>query len=242
MVSYLFNVIFYKPLLNGLIFLYGIVPNHSMGLAIIILTVLIRLILWPLNNKAIKSQRVLMELKPKIEETQKKFKNDKEAQAKALMSLYKEHKINPLAGFLPILIQIPIIIALWRVFLNSVKLNQLSLYSFIKAPSSLQPIFLGIIDLTRGNVLLAIVAGLLQYFQTKMLLPASAKATADKPTKASDFSQIMSKQMLYFGPVITVIIFWSLPSALPLYWIVISIMTIFQQYISQKYDGEFRKN
>jgi YidC/Oxa1 family membrane protein insertase len=213
-----------------------------MGFSIIILTILIRLILWPLNNKAIRTQKVLSELKPKIEETQKKFKNNKEAQAKALMALYKEHKINPLAGFLPILIQIPIIIALWRVFLNSIKLDSSSLYYFVKAPDFIQPIFLGAIDLTKGNVLLAMIAGLLQYIQTKMILPAPTSAAAGKSAGAPDFGRIMSKQMLYFGPILSIIIFWSLPAALPLYWIVVTLLTIIQQYFNQYGNGESRKN
>jgi len=239
MISYLFNIILYQPLFNGLIFLYNVVPGHDMGVSIIILTALIRLILWPLTDKSIKNQEVLTKIQPRIEEIKKKFKNNKEEQTKALMKLYSENKINPLAGFLPLLIQIPIIIALWRVFLNSFTLNLNSLYSFIPAPVRVQSVFLGLVDLSHKSVVLAILAGVLQYFQTKMIMPAQTKG---KPAGASDFSQIMSKQMLYFGPILSVIIFWSLPAALALYWIVVTLLTLLQQYFNQNDRGKFSTN
>ncbi|MDO8743294.1 MAG: YidC/Oxa1 family membrane protein insertase [Candidatus Azambacteria bacterium] len=233
MISSLFNEIFYQPLFNGLIFLYNIVPGRDMGVSIIILTALIRLVLWPLTNKSIRNQKVLTKIQPQIEETKKRLKNNKEEQAKALMKIYADNKINPLAGFLPLLIQIPIIIALWQVFLNSVNLDLNSLYSFIPAPDKIQPIFLGLVDLSQRSVVLAILAGGLQYFQTRMIMPATTKSDG-----TSDFGQIMAKQMLYMGPVLSVIIFWSLPAALPLYWVVVTLLTILQQYIHQNDRGE----
>lgn len=238
MISYLFNEVFYKPLFNGLIFLYNIIPNHDMGLSIIVLTIVIRLVLWPLTNKGIRSQKILADLQPKIDEIKSRFKGNKEAQAKALMAVYSENKINPLAGIIPILIQIPIIFALWRVFLNSINSNFNSIYPFVGMPGKIQTVFLGLFDLTKRSVLLAMVAGVLQYFQTKMVMPSAPKL-ADKSSEAPNFSQIMSKQMLYFGPVISVVIFWALPAALPLYWIVVTLMTILQQYLN-KNNGKNR--
>lgn len=238
MISYLFNEIFYKPLFNGLIFLYNIVPNHDMGVSIIILTIFIRLVLWPLTSKGIRSQKALAAIQPKIEELKKKFKDNKEAQAKALMALYSENKINPLAGILPLLIQIPIIFALWRVFLNSADYDFSLLYSFVDAPDAIQTVFLGLFDLTKRSVLLAVIAGALQYFQTKMIMPSFAKATEGKPADTVNFSQIMSKQMLYFGPIISVVIFWTLPAALPLYWIIVTLATMLQQYLTNKDYGK----
>lgn len=241
MISYLFKEIFYEPLFNGLIFLYGVVPNHDMGISIVILTVAIRLILWPLTGKGIRSQKALAALQPRIEEIKKKFKDNKEAQAKALMALYSENKINPLSGILPILVQIPIIIALWQVFLNSTNLDLNSIYWFIQKPEVIQTSFLGLFDLTNRSVLLALVAGALQYFQTKMIMPTFAKparqladgAAEGKLSGGYDFGKIMSKQMLYFGPVISIVIFWRLPAALPLYWIVVTLMTMLQQHLSE---------
>ncbi len=239
MISYLFNTFFYQPLFNGLIFLYNIVPGHDMGISIIILTILIRLVIWPLTNKGIKNQKVLNKIQPQIEEIKKRFKNNKEEQAKALMALYSENKISPFAGLLPIIIQIPIIIALWRVFLNSVNLDLGSLYSFISAPATVQVVFLGVVDLSQRSMVLAVISGALQYFQTKMVMPPKKENAS---SKSSDFGQIMAKQMLYLGPVLSIVIFWSLPAALPLYWIVVSLLTIFQQYLNQNNGREINKN
>ena len=233
MISYLFNEVFYKPLFNGLIFLYNTIPNHDMGVSIIVLTIIIRLILWPFTNKSIRSQKALAALQPKIEEIKKKFKDNKEAQAKALMAVYSENKINPLGGILPILIQIPIIFALWRVFLNSISSDFSSIYPFIQAPAEIQTIFLGLFDLTKRSMLLAVIAGVLQYFQTKMIMPSYTKTPEGRSSGNADFGRIMSKQMLYFGPVISMVIFWTLPAALPLYWIVVTLMTILQQYLNK---------
>ncbi|MEK7578292.1 MAG: YidC/Oxa1 family membrane protein insertase [Patescibacteria group bacterium] len=208
-----------------------------MGVSIIVLTVILRFILWPLTNKGIKNQKILTKIQPQIEEIKKKFKNNKEGQAKALMGLYSENKINPLAGFLPLVIQIPIIIALWRVFLNSLNLDLNSLYSFIAVPTYVQSNFLGLVDLSHKSVVLAILAGVLQYFQTKMIMPPPNKLVG-----ASDFSSIMSKQMLYFGPVLSIIIFWSLPAALPLYWTAATLLTILQQYLNRDDRRELGKN
>ena len=241
MISYLFNAFFYQPLLNGLIFLYNIIPSHDLGVSIIILTVLIRFIIWPLTSKGIKNQKILNTIQPQIEEIKKRFKNNKEEQAKALMALYSENKISPFAGLLPIIIQIPIIIALWRVFLNSVNLDVNSLYSFISPPATIQPVSLGLVDLSQRSVVLAIISGVLQYFQTKMIIP-SYNPSAGAASKSSDFGQLMSKQMLYLGPILSVVIFWSLPAALPLYWIVVSLLTILQQYLNQNNGREISKN
>ena len=199
------------------------------------ITVAIRLALWPFTAKTIKSQKIMEGLKPKIEEINRRFKNDKESRAKGLMGLYKENKINPLGGFLSLIIQIPIIIALWRVFLNIIKtVDKSSFYWFVMAPDQIQFMFLGLFDLSRRNVLLAIVAAALQYFQTKMIMPSSAKATEGGPS--TDFSRIMSRQMLYMGPVLSIIIFFNLPAAIPLYWTVVTLLTILQQYLIQKHD------
>ena len=127
-----FNEILYRPLFNILVLLYNIIPGDDLGIAIIVLTIGIKLVLYPLNQKAIKSQKALQELQPKIKEIQKKYK-DKTQQAEELLKLYKEAKINPFSGFLPLLIQIPILIALYKVFLgiNGNQLNWMD-YMFLK--------------------------------------------------------------------------------------------------------------
>ncbi len=223
----IFDVLLYNPLFNLLVLIYNYLPGHDFGLAIILLTILIRIIIYPVSVKALNSQKALQRLQPQLQEIQKRYKEDKEKQAKETMGLYKREKINPFSGLFLALIQLPILIALYRVFWNGLKPQELSnLYSFVANPMHFNAMFLGLMDLSKPNLIFAVVAGVLQFFQTKMLIPTASKDQA----KSSDISTIMQKQMVYFFPFITVIILLKLPSALGLYWIVSSAFSIFQQY------------
>jgi YidC/Oxa1 family membrane protein insertase len=227
----IFNIALYKPLFNSLVVLYNNIPGHDLGIAIILLTFIIRVILYPLSLKAVKSQTALQKLQPKMKEIQAKFKNDKEKQAKETLELYKQEKINPFSGLLLALIQLPILIALYRVFWTGLNPSELSnLYSFVFNPVKINFIFLHVLDLSKPSMYMAVVAGVLQFFQTKMLLPKEQKVSG----KVSEFSDIMQKQMTYFFPFFTIIILLGLPSALGLYWVASSIFAIAQQYFILK--------
>jgi YidC/Oxa1 family membrane protein insertase len=229
-----FYIILYQPLFNALVLLYNYVPGHDFGIAVIFLTLIIRIILFPVSVKAVKSQRDLQKIQPKIKELQKKFKDDKEKQAKEILGLYKTERINPFSGVLISLIQIPILIALYRVFWEGLNPKELAgLYGFVLNPVHINSIFLHIIDLSKPNLIFAVLAGLVQYFQTKMLMPKT-DSPKTKNSNGPDFSQVMQKQMTYFLPVFTVIILISLPSALGLYWIVSGVFSIAQQYLILK--------
>jgi len=226
-----FYIVLYQPLFNSLVILYNYIPGHDFGIAIIFLTLIIRLILYPTSVKAVKSQRSLQKLQPQMQEIQKKYKNDREKQAKETLALYKKEKINPFSGLLLALIQLPILIALYRVFWEGLNPKELAtLYSFVLNPGQINPLFLHIIDLSKPNLVFAILAGLTQYFQTKMLAP-KMDTSKEKDSKQPDFSRIMQKQMLYFFPIFTVIILLNLPSALGLYWTISGIFSIIQQYL-----------
>jgi YidC/Oxa1 family membrane protein insertase len=223
-----FNLFLYNPLLNILLLLYRYLPGHDFGIAVIVLTILIRIILYPLGNQAIRSQKVLQELQPKLQEIQGKYKNDRENQAKATMELYKKEKINPFSGCLPLIIQLPILIALYRVFWRGLQPGvQTSLYSFVPYAGQINPMFLGIINLSQPSPLLAVFAGITQFIQSKMVSPQVKSSQG----KNSDFSGMMQKQMLYFFPVFTILILWRFPAALAIYWIVTTLFSIFQQYL-----------
>jgi len=232
--STFFYTILYQPLFNLLVFLYNSIPGHDFGIAIILLTIIIRFALYPTSVKAVNSQKALQRLQPQIQEIQKKYKEDKEKQAKETLALYKKEKINPFSGLLLALIQLPILIALYQVFWEGLNPQKLvTLYSFVANPGQISGLFLNIIDLSKPNLLFAILAGITQYFQTKMLLPKSIGKIGGQD-KAGDFAQMMQKQMVYFFPVFTVIILMSLPSALGLYWTVSGIFSIIQQYLILK--------
>lgn len=231
-----FTVIFYQPILSLLVFLYNTVAFQDIGIAIVILTVIIRLALWPLTKKAIKSQKELQTLQPKLEELKKKFPS-REEQAKATMALYKEHKINPLSSCLPILIQLPFLIAVYQVFRDGLSNKLDLLYSFIARPEHINTISLGFLDLSEKNIYLAVLAGLAQFWQGKMMLAKNKKSTPlGSSSKSESMSAIMSKQMTYMMPVLTVFIGATLPGGLTLYWFVITLLTALQQLLIFKKD------
>ena len=205
----LFNLLFSQPLFNGLILLYSYVPGHDLGVAIILLTLIIKIVLYPLAAKGIQSQKALSQLQPKMKEIQEKYKNNKEEQAKAVMALYKTEKVNPFSGFLTLIVQLPILWALFRVFINGFGEDRLSsLYSFVVNPGQIDASFLGLVDLSQRSVFLIILTGVAQFIQSKMIAPKSKKSQVKTP----QFADMMQKQMLYFLPFFTVFILWSMPS------------------------------
>lgn len=215
----------------------ALLPWHDLGLSIILLTAVIKVIFLPLSNKATRSQKALSHLQPKIKEIQEKYKDDKGKQSKEMMELYKKEKINPFSGCLPLLIQLPVLIALFWVFrtfeggLSGEEFQMI--YSFIPQPDSVNTIFLGIVNLIEPSFYLAILAGVFQFFQTKMTLPAK------QTSKKGDFSSMMQNQMKYVFPIFTVVILLRLPSAIGLYWLTTTIFTIIQQFIVfKKKNGE----
>lgn len=229
--AHLFTIIFYQPILNLLVFLYNSVAFHDLGIAIILLTVVIRLVLWPLNKSSIKSQKALNDLQPKIEELKKQHKDDKVALSQATMSMYKENKVNPFSSCLPLLVQLPFLWAVYRVFRDGVS-NKLDLvYSFIAKPESMNLISLGFLNLGKPSIPLAVLAGLAQFWQAKMMM--TKKPVVNTPgSKDESMAAIMNKQMLYFMPALTVFIGISLPGGLTLYWFVLTLLTALQQYVT----------
>ena len=226
----LFDLLLFQPLFNLLVFFYNIVPGHDLGVAIILLTVLIKVVLYPLSHQSIKSQKALQDLQPKMEEIKKQHRDNKEAQARALMELYKREKVNPLSSCLPLLIQLPFLIAVFHVFSRGLSSESLGLlYPFIQNPGQLNSLSLGFFDLTKPNLFLAGLTGLSQFWQSKMLV--NKKQPKIPGAKDEDMMAAMNKQMLYFMPIITVVIGASLPAGLILYWLVTTLLTVLQQHL-----------
>ena len=221
-ITLIYHEVIYRPLLNLLVFFYNIIPGHDIGIVIILVTLVIRLLLAPSFHKSLKSQKAMNDLQPKLNELREKLKHDKEAQAKAMMDLYREHKINPLSSCLPLLVQLPILIALYQVFSKALNNNLSGLYNFVTHPEFLSPKFLGFLDLSKPNIILGVIAGLAQFWQSKLMLPKTPGG--DATTKA------MQMQTTYVLPVISVVIAMKLPAGLPLYWIVTTLFAVGQQY------------
>jgi YidC/Oxa1 family membrane protein insertase len=225
-----FHILLYQPLFNILVLLYQYLPGNDFGIAIIVLTLLIRLVLYPSTAKTIKSQKAMSRIQPKIQEIQKKFKNDQEKQLKEMMALYKEENISPLSGFSPLLIQLPILYALFRLFQQGLRPEEMSvLYSFVPSPGQIDPSFLGFFNLAQASLAVALLAGIFQFFQSKMLMPTQQKIK--KEGQMAQFTEIFQKQATYFLPFLTILILLRLPAALGIYWITSSLFSIGQQYI-----------
>ena len=158
--TFIYQTFFYQPVVNLLVFLYNLVPGHDLGITIILLTIVIKLILWPLSKQSIKSQKALQDIQPKVDEIKKKYAKDREAQGREMMKVYKENKVNPFSSCLPLLIQFPFLIAVYRVFRSGFTADTLNLvYSFIAKPEAINNIAFGFLDLAKPNVFLAFAAG-----------------------------------------------------------------------------------
>ncbi len=227
----IWTTIFFQPLLNILVGLYNLM-GQDIGLAIIGLTIVIKLVLWPLSHKSLIAQKKLQIIQPQINEIKEKYKDNKEELSRALMNVYKDGKISPLSSCLPILIQLPFLIALYQVLMSSfATLNVNLLYPFIANPGQIDVMWLnGLLDLSKPNWPLAIITGVAQFWQAKQMSVVTAPSNVN--VGGSDISKIMSKQMLYLAPALTVFFGFTLPGGLMLYWLALTLLTVLQQFLS----------
>jgi YidC/Oxa1 family membrane protein insertase len=236
MLSNIWNVVLYQPLLNALAFLVSVIPGGDVGIAVIILTILVKVVLFPLSQKSIESQAQMAILTPELNKI-KASGASKEEQARLTFELYKEHKTNPFSGCLLVLIQIPIIFALYYVFLKGINFESGLLYSFIHVPEHSNMIFLGLLDITEKSFILAILAGVSQYLQAHFIPkpPVSAVANNTTPSFSDSFAKSMSMQMKYVFPFIVAFIAYSISGAVALYWITSNLFMVGQQiYVKKK--------
>ena len=245
----IFHGLIYQPLYNILIFLYDFLPGGDFGIAIIVVTLLIKSALIPLSKKQIESQKKMQEIQPELKKIQEKYKDNKEKQTKEVMKFYKENKANPFSGCLPMIIQIVFLIAIYRVIINisnaGLVANADDLYSFVKNPGEINKMFLGIISLTSPSFVIAILAAGAQFWQMKMMIAKNKEKEVNKKIEKKvekndgkpDFSQIMNKQMVVLGPMMTLFIGVKFAAGLAIYWLVSTLFAVFQQmYIFKKED------
>ncbi|TSC80311.1 MAG: preprotein translocase subunit YidC [Parcubacteria group bacterium Gr01-1014_29] len=232
----IFDEIFFRPLLNALVFLTNILPFHDLGFAVIILTILVRLVLFPFTHHSIKAQIKMRVLEPHIAKIRDDHKDNKEEQARRIMMLYKEHGVNPLSGCLMLLVQLPILIALYRVFLVGPADIGAQLYSFIHMPDSLHTTFLGVINLMEVSIVLAVAAALTQFLQMKLAVPISLPSlkNTEKSGGTQDISRIMTTQMVYVMPVLIFFIGLQFSAAVSLYWTTMNLFAIIHEMIVRK--------
>ena len=237
MISTLWHAIVYKPLYNILILFIGVLPGQSVGGAIILLTIIVKLALYPLTGKSIKAQRAMKELEPELKQIREKHKEDKQLQAKKTMELYQERGVTPFSGCLPLFIQIPIIIGLYWVF-RDLKIDEVMFYGFVTKPTTLDMHFL-FFDLAKKSIILAGLSGVTQFIQTHLSLGRQSvtpptPSTDGKPTFQEDFAKSMQVQMRYVLPVMISFIAFNTSAAVALYWTTSNILSIIQELLMKR--------
>lgn len=236
MTSGIFFTIFYRPLYNALVFSIGAVPGANLGLAIILLTLVVRGVLLPFSHKSVVSQAKMRALAPGLEDIKEKYKDDKQEQARKTMELYKEHGINPFSGCIVVLLQLPFLFALYYVFSKGLhSLNADILYSFVHLPVMINMSFLGIV-LSQKSVLLAAIAAIAQYFQIKLSVPPTPpQKEGVAPSFKDDFARSFSGQMKYMLPIIVFGVSYSISAAVALYWATSNLFSICHElYVKRK--------
>ncbi len=236
MIGAAFHTAIYAPLYNGLVYLVDVLPFHDMGLAVIILTIIVRIVLYPLSKRAVQAQLAMKEITPEIEELKKKYADDREEQSKAIFALYKERGIHPFAGLGLVLLQFPVLIGLYWVFSKSglPQVDAAVLYPFVGVPASIHMDFLGIIPLSGHSVVLAITAALTQFGYTRLSMgkPATADPSPVESSLSGDLAKSFDTQARYILPLFIGVISFSIAAAAPLYWTTSNLFMILQEYAS----------
>lgn len=250
MFGYLYNTIIFWPLYNGLIGLISLAPHIiDAGVAVILFTIIVRLILFPISRKAIIAQIKMREIQPQLDEIKTKYKDDKQLQGTKTLEVYKKNGVNPFSSILLLFIQLPIMYALYSVFIRSglPVVNTAILYHFVTIPV-IKIEFLGLFNITKSSIILSLGAAVAQYLQLEFSL-RQMKKTSDKNTfllttplggsmgtarastsSQADMAQNMTKQMKYIFPVIIFVISYRLSGVLSLYWIATNLFTLGQEF------------
>jgi YidC/Oxa1 family membrane protein insertase len=247
----MFNEIVFKPLYNLLVGIMDVIPGVDVGIAVIIFTIIVRLILFPLSKKALLTQVKMKEIEPEMNKIKAQYASDRTTQAAKMMELYKTKGVHPFSGILLLIIQLPILLALISVFYQIIPtIHPDLLYSFVHLPTA-KPTLLGL-DLTHKSLILALVTAVIQFFQLHYSLAARQQKTMAANTIKSggkldtpnQLAQSMNTQMKYMLPVIAFAsVYWLIPAKFPqaaaiiaIYWSVSSLFTLAQElYIKKKH-------
>ena len=223
----MFTTIVIQPLYNAFIYIVNYLPGHELWVAVVILTILLKIILVPLFKKQVRDQVVMQHLSPKLKELQEKYKNQREVLAKETMSLYGKFKVNPLLSILILIIQLPFLIGLYRIFYYDLAMYKDLLYSGVNFPESISHLFF-IFDLTQKSIILAVLAAITQYLLGDLMFKNKAN------TEESEVLKAMNMQMKYFLPVMIGVVSYITPSVIALYMIVTNIFGIIQEILIKK--------
>lgn len=235
MISALFHGLIYVPLYNGLVFFVDIVPGHDMGLAVITLTIVVRILIYPLSQRAVRSQMAMKKLAPEVEELKKKYKKNSPEQSTAIWALYRERGIHPLAGIGLLLVQLPILFGLYWVFLKGgfPAVDPSLLYPFVQMPASVDMHFLSVIDMGAShNIVLAVLVALSQFVYTRLSMGPRASRANVEGSLSDDMAKSFDLQARYVFPLMFAGISYFVASAAPLYWLTGNVFMIGQEYLA----------
>jgi YidC/Oxa1 family membrane protein insertase len=238
--SFIWHTFFFDPIYNGLIVSASIVPNADVGLAIIVVTIALKVILLPLSIKAAHTQLALRTIEPELNRIKEQYKDNREESARRMMTAYKEAGINPLSSVFLTLLQIPILIALYITVYSGggVKLPEVNtalLYSFVVPPETLNMLFGGVLDITQKSMWLAALAGVTQYISGVVSLPPMKEKTGTEVNFKEDLMRSMQLQMKYAMPAIIVFAAYAAGSAVALYFIVTNVASVIQEYVVRRH-------
>jgi YidC/Oxa1 family membrane protein insertase len=230
-ISAFFHTVFYNPIYNALVALVAIVPGNDVGVAVILVTIAIRLILLPFSLSAARTQRALKILEPKIKELKELHKGNKEKEALETLALYKEAQVNPFASILTMFVQLPVLLALYWVFRNEpfTTVNLARLYAFTPIPHGASLQFLGIISVAGKSLVLAVLAGATQFLQAHMALSGTMKPS-DTKSMQNDFQRVMGLQLKYVFPFLIGTISYTTSGAIALYFITTNLAGSVQEW------------
>jgi YidC/Oxa1 family membrane protein insertase len=230
--SYLYHTLFFDPLYNILVSLFRLFPWADAGIIVIFLTILVRLVLFPLSRKAVLTQVKMAEIGPEIEQIKEKYKDKPEEQAKLTLALYQKKGVNPFSGILVIIIQIPLILALYQTFFHLPAVDPAFLYSFVKVPSHVSTAFLGLIDIAGKSVILALLSAASSYFQ--LHVSAKSQAAPKGNSFGDNLTRNMQSQMKYVFPVIVFFISYKISGVVALYWLTTNLFSALQELYVRK--------
>lgn len=227
----MFASLFYNPLYNAMVAITSVVPAHNLALAIVIFTIIIKFILFPLSKRAVVTQMKIKLIEPELAAVKSKYKGDRKMEAEKTLELYKKNDLNLFSTIFLALLQIPIFIALALMFSRDAfsSINPEIVYSFVQIPTYIdQTLFSMMIN--ERSIFLGALAGILQFIQIQYSLPAYKKPeNGAKPTFKDDLARSMNVQMRYVLPVIVFVTSLGFTASLSLYWIVSTLFTICQE-------------
>lgn len=249
----MYNQLIFLPLYNGLVGIMNLLPGIDVGVAVIIFTCIVKLVLFPLSKKALLTQVRMKSIEPEANKIRALYSSNKQEQAMKIMELYKQKGVKPFSSILLVIVQLPILLALISVFYKIIpNIHPDLLYSFIQDPHASATLF-GL-DLTQKSIILALITGVIQYFQLHYSVAArQQKEMSDNTVRsggkldtASQMANSMNSQMKYFLPIIAFVsVYWIIPASFPqaasviaIYWSVSSLFTLAQEiYIKKRHMG-----